>query len=154
MSLQEEANISIRNARKRDIDNIKELIIRSKLNPTSLDWRNFLIAESFEGDFVGCGQIKSHADGSKELASLAVREPYRGQGIGKSLIEVLISQNPETLHLMCQSSMGSLYEIYDFEIIETNEMPTYFRRVSQLPGVLGNLAKQGESLLIMRRAEL
>jgi hypothetical protein len=30
-------------------------------------------------------------------------------------------------------------------------MPTYFRRVSKLAGVLANLAKTGEHLLVMRR---
>jgi hypothetical protein len=32
-----------------------------------------------------------------------------------------------------------------------DEMPTYFRRVSKLAGVLENLSRAGESLLVMKR---
>ena len=151
MSLRPEAEFHIRNAEEDELDAIRDLILHAGINPTKLDWRNFLVAESEDGEFLGCGQVKQHADGSEELASLAVEKEHQGRGIGSALISALLEQHPGRLYLMCQASMGALYERYGFQTIDEAEMPTYFRRVSQLPGVLGSLAEQGESLLIMRR---
>ena len=131
---------------------IKRLVYDSGINPTALDWRRFLVALDEKRKVIGCGQLKSHADGSKEMASLAVGPAMRGQGIGGALIEGLIaSQDDGPLYLMCQSSLGPLYERFGFERIDGEEMPKYFRRVSQLAGVLENLRVQGETLFIMRR---
>jgi len=154
MSVSSETKIHIRKARKEDEGAIRALILRSGINPTSLKWKNFLIAESSTKEFLGCGQVKAHSDGSWELASLAVKKDWQRRGIGKKLIAELLETHPQELHLMCQSSLGSLYEQYGFETIAEEEMPTYFRRVSKLAGVLDNLRKEGESLLIMRRASL
>ena len=57
-----------------------------------LDWRHFIIAVDPENQLIGCGQIKPHRDGSSELASIAVQPEYQGQGIGKALIERLLSE--------------------------------------------------------------
>ena len=151
MSLTAEADFHIRKAEEDELDAIRDLILRAGINPTKLDWRNFLVAEAEDGEFLGCGQVKQHADGSCELASLAVEKGHQGRGVGSALIMTLLEQHPDRLYLMCQASMGALYERYGFQAIEEAEMPTYFRRVSRLPGVLGNLAEQGERLLIMRR---
>ncbi len=86
----------------------------------------------------------------KSFASISVELSWRGQGIGSALIERLIALQDGPIHLMCQSSLGPLYERFGFVRIERDEMPKYFRRVSQLAGVLDSLRAQGETLLIMR----
>lgn len=130
---------------------IRSLILRSGINPTALKWERFLVALTPEGDFIGCGQIKPHVDGVMELASLAVEPSWRGRGVGKALIQALIASHPEELHLMCTSNLGRLYERYGFRSLAPKEMPTYFRRVSKLGGVILNLARTGETMLVMRR---
>jgi len=145
------AIFTIRPARKENSLEIKQLVLTSGLNPTSLNWRNFYIAEDTEGKFIACGQVKAHVDGSLELASLAVKKSWRHKGVGSALIKKLLEIYPGELYLMCQSSLGSLYEKYGFQTISEAQMPKYFRRVSKLAGLLENLRKQGESLLIMRR---
>jgi N-acetylglutamate synthase-like GNAT family acetyltransferase len=131
---------------------IQQLVRSSGINPTSLDWRRFLIAINDEEALVGCGQIKPHADGSQELASIAVQPNWRGRGVARALIEALLKQQDGDLYLMCQSSLGPLYEKFGFATIGEDQMPTYFRRISKLAGVLEAVHSQGESLLIMRRS--
>jgi len=130
---------------------IQGLVRSSGINPTALDWQRFLVALDGQGNLIACGQVKTHADGSSELASVAVLPMWRKQGLGSALIERLIASEDGPLHLMCQSSLGPLYERFGFKQIEQDEMPKYFRRVSQLAGVLESLRAQGETLLIMRR---
>jgi N-acetylglutamate synthase-like GNAT family acetyltransferase len=131
---------------------IQQLVRSSGINPTSLDWRRFLIAINDEEALVGCGQIKPHADGSQELASIAVQPNWRGRGVARALIEALLKQQDGDLYLMCQSSLGLLYEKFGFATIGEDQMPTYFRRISKLAGVLAAVRSQGESLVIMRRS--
>ena len=145
------ASYSIQAASEDQAKAIKGLVYDSGINPTALNWRHFIVALDEKMKLIGCGQIKTHADGSKELASLAVVPVMQGQGIGSALIRRLLSAHDGPLYLMCQSSLGPLYERFGFERIEGDEMPKYFRRVSQLAGVLANLSAQGETLFIMRR---
>ena len=142
---------SIQAASEEHAKAIQRLVRNSGINPTALDWRRFLVALDEGGKLIGCGQVKAHADGSSELASIAVKAEWRRQGIGSALIERLIASQDGPLYLMCQSSLGPLYERFGFLRIEREEMPKYFRRVSRLAGVLDNLRAQGETLFIMRR---
>lgn len=130
---------------------IRHLVIESGINPTGLDWQRFLVALAPGDEFVGCGQIKPHADRSLELASIAVKPAWRGRGIARALIEALLASQPSDLYLMCQSSLGPLYEKFGFHAIDEPQMPTYFRRVSKLAGVAANLRLVNEKLLVMHR---
>lgn len=104
-----------------------------------------------DGSVVGCGQVKPHRDGSHELASIVVAEDWRGRGMARYIIEHLLEQNPGVLYLMCRSSLGPMYEKFGFSGIGKEEMPTYFRRVSQLAGLAEVMRQDGETLLVMRR---
>lgn len=130
---------------------IRKLIIESGINPTGLDWQRFLVALAPGDEFIGCGQIKPHADGTRELASIAVMPTWRRRGVARALIEALLASQTGDLYLMCQSSLGPLYEKFGFHAIAEPEMPTYFRRVSKLAGVVANLRLVNETLLVMHR---
>lgn len=142
---------SIQPAKPEHASKIRRLVINSGINPTGLNWERFLVALTPAGDFIGCGQIKPHSDGTRELASLAVEKEWRGRGVARALIQALINSYPGELYLTCQSNLGPLYEKFGFSPIDEAEMPTYFRRVSKLAGVVSNLVKTGEHLLVMRK---
>ena len=148
---QRQPAFSIQKAQAQHSAQIRELVRSSGINPTGLDWLRFLVAVTPEGDFIGCGQLKPHADGSLELASLAVSSAWRGRGVARAVIEALLAAHPGDLYLMCQSSLGPLYEKFGFHAVGEKQMPTYFRRVSKLAGVIVNLRKAGEKLLVMHR---
>ncbi|MEX1071426.1 MAG: GNAT family N-acetyltransferase [Anaerolineales bacterium] len=145
-------NFSIEKATAEDATKIRSLILRSAINPTALDWRRFVVARTApEREFIGCGQIKLHADGTHELASIAVVPEWRGRGVGRAVIEALLAAHTGELYLMCQSSLGGLYTRFGFYELNEEKMPKYFRRVSKLAGVLENLSQAGEHLLVMYR---
>ena len=142
---------SIQKARPQHATPIRKLVWVSGINPTGLNWTRFLVALTPVGELIGCGQLKPHADGTMELASLAVEPTWRGRGVGRALIENLLATYTGDLYLICQSNLGPLYEKFGFHTLGEGELPTYFRRVSKLAGVLENLRKAGERLLIMQR---
>jgi N-acetylglutamate synthase-like GNAT family acetyltransferase len=130
---------------------ITKLVRGSRLNPSGLDWQRFLIALDQNGELIGCGQVKPHKDGSLELASIVVRTDWRRQGVGTRIIRGLLAANAGRLYLFCQVSLGSMYKSFGFKEIGEGEMPSYFRRVSRLAGILAAVREQGESLLVMER---
>lgn len=146
------SNYIIRAATQNDAAAIRNLIIKVRINPTGLDWRRFVLAVTDEDATIACGQIKTHRDGSVELASIAVEPDRRGEGIARALIQHLLDSHPETIYLMCQSSLGGLYEKFGFESIDEDQMPKYFRRVSKLAGMAELMRKEGETLLVMQRS--
>lgn len=89
-----------------------------------------------------------------ELASIAVTSEWRGKGIARAIIEHLLAAQKGVLYLMCQSSLGPLYEKFGFAVIQEEQMPKYFRRVSKLAGMAELMRKQGETLLVMQRGQL
>ncbi len=143
------ATFSIRPAVFQDSAAIRVLVISGQINPTALDWRRFCVAVTEEGDVIGCGQIKPHRDGSQELASIAVREAWRGRGVARALIEALLASHSGPLYLMCRSGLGEMYQKFGFRALSEEEMPEYFRWVRKVAGVVEALRKRDEVLLVM-----
>jgi len=131
MSLGEEFHL--REAIAGDAGAIRALIFRVGINPRDLDWRRFLVAVDREGRLIGCGQVKPHSDGSRELASIAVRPHWRRRGVASEIIRRLMADAGPPLWLMCRSELAGFYRRYGFGSIEDpSRMPRYFRRVYRL----------------------
>ncbi len=143
-------NYTIRPARKADADAIKDLIHLVGINPMALDWRRFQIAVSTEDRVIATGQIKPHGKDVYELASIAVRPEYRGQGLARAVIEHLLINGPRPLYLTCLSSLEPLYQKFGFVSIPYEAMPRYFQRMSKLAGLALWLASRNESLSVMK----
>ncbi len=149
---------TLRAATPADRHAICKLICLARINPTGLDWRRFVVAVSENGEIIGCGQIKPHAEGNRELASIAVAPAWRGKGVARAIIEHLLAQDQEqhpnrSLHLMCRSGLRSFYEQFGFRVIREEEMPPYFRWVSRLANLLARVRKEQETLLVMKHDE-
>ncbi len=143
---------TLRPAQEEDAKAIRELIHAVQINPMGLDWRRFVLAVTPEGEMAGCGQIKSHGDGSFELASIAVVPAWRGQGLARLLIEYLIDSHPGTLYLTCRSGLRPFYEKFGFQVADPNEMTPYFRRLSRLARVFLAMNRRQEGMLVMKRS--
>jgi amino-acid N-acetyltransferase len=116
-----------------------------------LDWQRFILAIDPYGKVVGCGQLKPHADGSVELASIAVLTGWRGRGVARKIIEHLLEQHTGRIYLTCRSPLGPMYQKFGFQVIQPNEMPPYFRRLSWMVNLINKLLHQPVNLLVMRR---
>ncbi|MFZ5878833.1 MAG: GNAT family N-acetyltransferase [Chloroflexota bacterium] len=141
---------SLRPAGEAESAAIQELIHLVGINPTGLDWRRFLVAVTPQGQVIACGQLKPHGRDLLELASIAVHPEYRSLGLARAVIERLLEGSPRPLYLTCVSSLGAFYERFGFQALKPDEMPRYFRRLSQLAGLVFTLARRGETLLVMK----
>jgi amino-acid N-acetyltransferase len=142
------AEFRLRPAAQADSEAIRQIIRQTRLNPMGLDWRRFVIAETSGGDFAGCGQIKPHHGRILELASLAVAEPYRGQGVARLLIQRLLAEETSRpVYLTCRSELGGFYEKFGFRALALAEMPSYYRWLSRLASLL--LAFSESRMLVM-----
>lgn len=130
---------------------INRIVRAVGINPMSLDWRRFLVAED-DGQVVGIGQIKPHGDGSRELASIAVIPEHRGQGIASAIIRALLEKERGEIYLLCRNELESFYARFGFRKIGRDEMPPYFRRITR---VLDFLARwTGRRGIVMKRNRL
>jgi N-acetylglutamate synthase-like GNAT family acetyltransferase len=141
--------LNIRRAIEADQPTIRRFVKDARLNPMSLNWPNFVMAEE-DGVVVGVGQVKPHGDGSRELASIVVVPERQGQGIGSAVIKTLLASNPGVvLHLTCRSRLQSYYERFDFRRLDQAEYPPYFRRLIPIVNLVGRFT--GLQILVMRR---
>ncbi len=140
--------MTIRPATEADQATIRRLIKEVGINRMSLDWPNFLMAEE-GGSVVGIGQVKTHGDGSRELASIAVLPPRQGQGIGSALIKALLARERGVLHLTCRRQLQGYYERFGFRRLEPAEFPPYFRRMIPIINLVARVFKT--QILVMRR---
>jgi len=141
----------LRPAKSSDFPKIRALIRAVHINPLGLNWEHFMLAVNPQDEMIGCGQVKKHRDGSRELASIAVVPAWRGKGVARAIIEKLLETHPGDLYLTCRASLQPFYERFDFEVIETPQMPRYFRRISRLASALGVLRIVDQKLLVMER---
>jgi N-acetylglutamate synthase-like GNAT family acetyltransferase len=135
---------NLRSALEGDFPAIRALIRTVGINPTGLDWRRFVVAVTPNGKVAGCGQVKPHSNGSRELASIAVRPAFRRQKIAQAIIENLLAENPPPLYLICRNGLGSFYACFGFHAVRENEMPLYFRRLMRVARLFGKV-----NLLVM-----
>jgi N-acetylglutamate synthase-like GNAT family acetyltransferase len=142
---------TLRPATAEDAETIRHIISLAQINPTSLNWRRFVLAVDRDGKIIGCGQVKPHSDGSLELASIAVLPDWRGKGIARAIIEHLLEQYPGRIYLTCRSRLEPLYQKFGFQALQFADMPPYFQRLSQLVALFNKLFHQPDHLSVMRR---
>jgi N-acetylglutamate synthase-like GNAT family acetyltransferase len=140
---------SLRPALQEDVAAIRRLVRTGGINPFGLHWPRFIVIENKEG-VVACGQVKSHGDGTLELASIAVDSAERGKGHARRIIEHLIQANHGPLYLTCRASLGALYEKFGFHRLDPQEMSPYFRRLSSIVNWFYHRKIAPEAMLVMR----
>jgi len=147
--------VAIRPAVREDFAAIRILVRREHLNPLGLDWRNFLVAEDSTGRLAAIGAVKTHGDGSRELASIATVAEARGLGAASAVIRGILAREESAaagspLYLTCRNSMKGFYEKFGFREIGTWEMPPYFRRLYRLFSFVVRIIRTENRLAVMR----
>ena len=119
-----------------DVSEIKILLQSVRGDTSNIYFDQFVVAK--DGDkLVGCVRIKKMENNVLELASLAVSENYRGQGIGKKLVEeILRVQKERPVYLMCFRDKKGFYTKSGFEEIKASDLPQVlkneYNRVSEI----------------------
>jgi N-acetylglutamate synthase-like GNAT family acetyltransferase len=146
--------VVIRAATAGDQAAIRGIIRAAQLNPMSLDWPRFVVAED-EGQVVAVGQVKPHSDGSRELASIAVIPSRQRAGLGRQIIRALLAREPGPLYLVCMDHNDSYYQQFGFRRVEAPALPPALRRIYRvgraLTAVAVRLARQQGHLIAMYR---
>jgi amino-acid N-acetyltransferase len=128
------AMVYVRAATEQDASIIRKMVWAEQLDPTSLNWRRFLIAE-VDGKIAGIGQVRKHPD-CEELGSLIVLEEYRGQGIAAQLIAELEARAGRPLYLDCGSHMIPYYERFGYKSISYWDAPRSLKLKLFVPQLL------------------
>jgi amino-acid N-acetyltransferase len=140
--------LTIREARAEDDVLIKQMIREARLDPSKLLWQNFLLAE-VDGEIVGIGQVRHHADGALELGSLYTKKGYQGQGIAGQIIAALEARYPKPMYLFCMSKMEPFYNRFGYQTVtDGHELPWALRRKYWLIHIMRLF---GFRVLIMRK---
>ncbi len=141
---------TLRPATQADQKAIKTLIREVGINPMGLDWRRFVVAEDEAGQFIGCGQVKPHRDGTHELASIAVKKGWRRQGVARAIIERLQAKHGRPLWLTCVNHLIPFYEPFGFvEVTDLDQMTAYYRRAKRFMKLVQLLSRQRYYLAVM-----
>ena len=142
-------NFKLRQAVLDDSARIKSLVKQAHLNPLGLDWRRFTVAVTPQEGIIGCGQVKTHRDGSRELASVVIDPEWRGEGVSREVINHLVSIHPLPVYLTCRSSLEEFYEKFGFRTVN-DDLPPYFNRLRRLFSLFKKASRRRENLLIMK----
>ncbi len=137
---------TLRAAREADAAAIKHLVRAVGINPMDLDWRRFVLAVDEQDQVIATGQIKPHNKGTiLELASIAVVEEHRGEGLARAIIEYLLKDSPRPLYLTCRSHLQPFYQKFGFQPLSYAEMPRFYQRLSKLAGVFISITGQSQA---------
>jgi N-acetylglutamate synthase-like GNAT family acetyltransferase len=140
----------LRSAIATDQAAIRALIRQVRINPMGLHWPRFVVAVDAQGRLVGCGQIKTHRDGCRELASVAVAPDHREQGIATCILHELLRGRDPPLYLICRESLAPWYRRFGFHLLEREaEMPPRYRCLHRAASWLVRLRPGGEGMAIM-----
>lgn len=139
----------IRRAVEADQRPITNMVRDAKLNPRSLDWDRFMVAE-VDGELVGVAQMRQHPDGSRELASLVVQPSARGRGVAADLIDALLADRGGEVFMLVDGKFAPHYQRWGFRAVAPAGLPHSVRRQYRI----GQLVTGIGSLLLRRRIRL
>ena len=155
--------IVFRRASEQDQPAIRELVHGERLNPTGINWPNFLVA-AVGGRIIGAAQVRNHTDGSRELGSLVVAREKRGHGIASRMIDALLADEREPVWMITPASHARIYARWGFEEIEPSAAPVEVRfnyRMGRLARIISFFKRQPrrrlvilERLPVERRADI
>lgn len=135
--------IIVRPARQEDQETIVAFVRQAKLNPRHLHWQNFIVAE-LDNQLVGIRQVKTHRQGTREVASGFVLPDYRRQGISARLMNELLAREKGPLYTMVNEKRAPYYAAFGFRREAVNRLPLDFlfefllgRIVTALMSLLG-----------------
>jgi amino-acid N-acetyltransferase len=143
--------IGFRPATEQDQQAIKALVHGERLNPTDINWPNFMVA-AMAGRIVGAVQMRRHSDGSRELGSLVVAKDQRGHGIASRMIDRLLEDEREPIWMITSETHAGTFARWGFERIEPAAAPVKVRfnwRMGRLARIISFFKRQPKNQLII-----
>ena len=120
--------LTIRAAQTRDVRAIRELIDLYALQRRLLTKETVTLYESVQeftvaevnGNIIGCGALHVMWEDLAEVRTLAVREEYRGKGVGKMMLDAIIHRAKEigVKRLFCLTFETEFFARHGFNEID------------------------------------
>lgn len=120
--------LNIRAAQTRDVKAIRELIDLYALQRRLLTKETVTLYESVQeftvaevnGEVIGCGALHVMWEDLAEVRTLAVREEFRGRGVGKRMLEAIVNRAKEigVKRLFCLTFETDFFARHGFNVID------------------------------------
>ena len=94
---------------------IDELIAAVDGDRADLGTEQFVVAKSEDARILGCGRLRPYPEFC-EIASMAVAEDVRANGIGRAIVSRLLEQYSGTIYLICEDEVVEFFRRFDFQI--------------------------------------
>ena len=125
---------TVRNARLSDATNIYDLITSLSHDGTLLprnyseiceNVRDFVIAESESGVFLGCGALHLYGPHLSEIRSIVVKPEAKGQGAGGRILRKLLEEaNEQGVAAVCLfTRIPDFFFHFGFRLADRGQMP-------------------------------
>ena len=87
--------------------------------------RDFTVAETNEGEFLGCGALHLYGPHLAEVRSIVMRPEAKGQGAGGSLLKALVEEAEQhaVLSVCLFTRIPDFFEHYGFRVADRDAMP-------------------------------
>ncbi|WP_223935304.1 amino-acid N-acetyltransferase [Arthrobacter sp. StoSoilB5] len=123
------STFSLRPARTSDVAAIKRLVAplaeqRILMAKETVAYyeslQEFRIAESLDGDVIGCGALHVMWEDLAEIRTLAAADAWRGRGVGHVLVEDLLEKAKElgVSRVFCLTFEVDFFKRHGFEVME------------------------------------
>jgi amino-acid N-acetyltransferase len=128
------SGITVREAKLHDAVNIFDLVNSLSHDGTLLrrnyaeiceNVRDFAVAESAEGDFLGCGALHLYGPHLAEVRSIVLKPEAKGKGAGGKLLRSLLHE-AEYQGVTCVSLFTRIPEFFDhygFRVVDRTTLP-------------------------------
>jgi amino-acid N-acetyltransferase len=87
--------------------------------------RDFTVAETNEGEFLGCGALHLYGPHLAEVRSIVIRPEAKGQGAGGLLLKALVEEAEQhaVLSVCLFTRIPDFFEHFGFRVAERDAMP-------------------------------
>jgi amino-acid N-acetyltransferase len=87
--------------------------------------RDFTVAETSEGDFLGCGALHLYGPHLAEVRSIVMKPEAKGQGAGGLLLKALVEEAEQhaVLSVCLFTRIPDFFEHFGFRVAERDAMP-------------------------------
>ena len=127
-------DIRIHKARLQDARNIFDLVNSLSGDGTLLqrsyaeiceNIRDFTVAETTEGEFLGCGALHLYGPHLAEVRSIVMKPEAKGQGAGGLLLKALVEEAEQhaVLSVCLFTRIPDFFEHFGFRVAERDAMP-------------------------------
>ncbi len=86
----------------------------------------FVVAKGEDGKILGCGRLRPYPEFC-EIASLAVADDVRANGIGRAIVSRLLERYAGTIYLICEDDVVEFFRRFEVSLHPESDMPDGLR---------------------------